>query len=198
MIGEMFMSFVLCICNSTYSIMVGDSRMVVINENGECEPVEENIHKVQQINENVSIGYTGDPIPVLIAIKELDSYDRKNLTLGQVRKILFNKIKTLPINDLGVKLIISGKNRYGKMLMYVIDTKNNYKIEKYEPDLQKPAFSCAGQDYQIIKPVLDKYIFNTYPWDNIQQLENYMIKCVQEISNVDKTVNNNIKMVVII
>lgn len=191
------MSFVLCICNPTYSIMVGDSRMIAFNKDGEFETVEEDVQKVQKINENILVGYTGDPIPILTAIKELDTYDRKTLTLGQVRKILFNTIKTLPLNDLGIKLIISGRNKYGKMLMYVIDTKNNYKVEKYEPDLQKPAFSCAGREQQIIKPILDKYIFNTYPWDNIYQLKDYMIKCVQEVSNNDETVNDNVKVVVI-
>lgn len=197
MVRNIFMSFVLCVCTPTYSIMVGDSRMITFNKNGKYEVVEEDIQKVKQINKNISIGYTGDPIPSFIAINELDSYDKENLTLGQVKKILFNKIKALPINDLGVKLIISGKNKFGKMLMYTIDTNDNYKIEKFEPTIQNPAFSCVGRDYQIIKSILDKYISNTYPWDNIFQLKKYMIQCVQEVSYIDGTVNDNIKTVVI-
>lgn len=148
MIGEDTMSFVLCVCGMDYSIMVGDSCMIAFDKNKAIQTVDENVRKVLRINENISIGYAGDPVAISAALQEFDSYDRGNLTLGQVKKIFVDKIKVLSTNKLGAKIIISGKNKYGKILMYVLDKKQECKIEKYEPKPSLPVFFLCRSGLQ--------------------------------------------------
>ncbi len=179
--------------------MVGDSRMVAFNKSfNDFYPVDEDIQKVLKINENISIGFAGDPKPTKAALHKLSYYETETLSLGQVKKILLENIKLQPVNKLGTKLIISGKNKYGKMLMYVIDSTKDYKVEMYEPNNQTPAFSCIGSDSQKVQPILNKYILNTFPWNNLNQLEQLMIKCIQEISKIDNSVNDRIQEAVIL
>lgn len=72
------MSFVLSVCGSNFSLMMGDSRMIRLNDN---KIVDENFNKVISVRKDVCIGFTGDPIPMGIAYNELCMQDIDKLSI---------------------------------------------------------------------------------------------------------------------
>lgn len=52
------MSFVICICDMNFSVMMSDGRMISLPNR---DVVDESVSKVMKFYKNVAIAYTGDP-----------------------------------------------------------------------------------------------------------------------------------------
>ena len=187
------MSFVVCVCGEYFSTIMSDGRMVSLPNN---KVVDENIPKVLKINNNVAIGFTGDPSPTVIALEELKKYNVELLTLERIKRIIINKIKELNINELGVKIIFTGRNKVGKFVIYVVDSKNNYECEPLYPINTSPAFAVCGRNDNKCQEIIKNNLYNK-KWRTSDELEKSMMNCIIDAAKIDKTVNTNMFKVVI-
>lgn len=184
------MSIVLSVCGVNFSLMMSDGRKLRLND---MKIVDEHYPKIKCINSKVIIGFTGDPIPTMNAIKDLSNYNVELLTLERIKRIMINYLKFEQINNLGVKLIFSGRNKSNKFVTYTIDSKDNFKDipyifnEGFTVNYALPHDSRAD-----VKQICDKYIVSTMPWQNIEDLKQNMRKCIREVSTICKSVNSNI------
>lgn len=102
------MSIVLSVCGVNFSLMMSDGRKIRLND---MKVIDEYYPKIKRINSKVILGFTDDPIPTMNAMKELDNYNIELLTLERIKRIIMTNIKHEFINNLGVKLIFSGRNK---------------------------------------------------------------------------------------
>ena len=186
MIGDIVMSFVLSVCGVGFSLIVGDKRMSRISTK---EVVDDNVQKVFQINSNVSIGFTGDPISIKIVLDELNCYNKDVLTMEKINKIISQRLSEITTNELGIKLIITGKNRKNNFVIYVIDSKNNYSPSLYEPTNDRFAIAYAGSEAIFSTNIIEKFYEQLRECKTVEQIRDCMIGCVQNVSDVDNTVN---------
>lgn len=185
------MSIVLSVCGTNFSLMMSDGRMIRLND---LNIADENFSKIRKVNENVIVGFTGDPIPMINALEELKSYKVEFLTLERIKGIIVRFLQAQKINNLGVKLIISGRNKSNKFVTYTIDTKNNFKEISYISDvgfITNYALPFHESDVNF-KEICDKHISNTVPWNSLENLEIHMKECIKEISTLCYSVNDNI------
>lgn len=196
MIGGKNMSFVLSICGSNFSLMMGDNRMIRLNDN---KIVNENLYKVIKINENICIGFAGDPMPIYFVYNQLCIQNIDNLSFQQVKEHFIKGLKKISTNNLGVKIIISGKNESGKFSTYCLDTKNAFKETIYD-NIPTNGFSVvyAGSSETLVKPIVQRNIYDTMPWGDIETLKVHMKNCIKEIANSDNTVNDIVSEVMIL
>lgn len=194
------MSIVLSVCAENFSLMMSDSRMIRINNYGETQIVSENFQKIKVINKNVCIGFTGDPFACIAALSELDCYQKDFLTLERTKGIVIRKLKELDINNLGVKMIFSGRNRKNIFTTYSIDTLKNFDEQKYEIlHKNNMAIMSALPPYESdMQEVIQKHLHNTMPWNSIDELKKHMRKCIIEVSTLTNSVNRNIQEEMII
>ena len=111
MIGGIIMSIVISVCGVNFSLMMSDGRLVKINDmnSKNLTVVNEEFKKISRINRNVMIGFTGDPVPTINALNELNTYaNLESLSLEEIKEIVVNSLKKQQINFLGVKLITIG------------------------------------------------------------------------------------------
>lgn len=184
------MSFLLSVCGYNFSLNMSDGRMKNLATNS---IEDENFQKVHKVNNNVCIGFTGDPIGAGLMLDELRFYDLSKMTLERIKRISIEKLKTLTLNHLGVKVIFSGKNKSNHFVTYTIDSKNNFAEEKYV-DIPQNGFAVvySGTNEDILQGIVYKHIYATSPWKSLDELRQHMIDCINEVSSVDDTVNNKI------
>lgn len=192
------MSLVICVCNTDYSVMVGDTRMIEFDAYGnQIRIVNEDTRKVFKINADIAIGYTGDPIPAQIALQKLDTFRKDGINIEQAKNIIRESLMESPANELGVKIIISGKNIDGQMNLYVLDTKEGYEYNEYPPTQYSPSFACSAHDMRKATIILKKYINESIKQKSEYELVEHLKKCIIELSETDDSVNNNVQEVVI-
>lgn len=187
------MSFAICVCGLNFSVMMSDGRLVKIPNN---TVVREDVPKVIKFNRNVSMAYTGDPIPTQIAIGKLEEYDIINLSMEEIETIIINELKNLRYNMLGVKLIVSGRNQLNQFVVHTIDSKENYKIQQFYPSNEGIIYACAGNNDTLCNHIVLEN-FTNVQIATYEQLENIMTKCICDVASLDETVNTNIFKVVI-
>lgn len=186
------MSIVLSVCGYNFSLMMCDGRMIKI-DSGSLEIVTENFKKIERVNSRVCIGFTGDPIASMCALNELNYYEKDNLTLERIKGIVTRKLKEIQINDLGVKMIFSGRNKINKFITYELDTKMDFQETKYEPVKNGFAIVYALPPSNAdLQTIVQKHIHETSPWDNIDNLKSNMRECILQISKINTTINNKI------
>ena len=188
MIGDLVMSFVICVCGDHFSVTMSDGRMIMLPDHSIAS---ETIKKEIKINNNVVLGVTGDPTPMEIAINNLRHYSYETLHVPEIRELLIAKLKTLVPNHLGVRAIISGKDKNGRFLIDVIDSKQNYVSLPIFPEYGKIAYSYAGNNELLCKTIVHMYLENT-KFKNIDDIETAMKKCIIEVARYDATVNTYI------
>lgn len=192
------MSLVICVCNVDYSVMVGDGRMIEFDTNGkQIRVVNENTQKVFKVNDFVSVGYAGDPIPAVFALKTLENFDKNMISLELTAKIIQESLMKTKANELGVKIVISGRNQYGNMVLYLLNTKFGYEYRKFLLLKNNPVYSCLAHDQNKVAPILTKYINESIKGMSETKLRACLKKCIEEVSEVDDSVNKNIKEVII-
>lgn len=144
-----------------------------------------------------SVGYAGDPIPALFALKTLENFDKNMISLELTAKIIQESLMKTKANELGVKIIISGRNQYGNMVLYLLNTKFGYEYRKFLPLKNNPVYSCLAHDQNKVAPILTKYINESIKGMSETKLRACLKKCIEEVSEVDDSVNKNIKEVII-
>lgn len=187
------MSFAICVCGDHFSVTMADGRMMRLSDN---TIVTETAIKAIKINDNVSLGVTGDPIPIEVAINSLRNYNYSNLNALEIRSLLIKKLKTLNINNLGVKIIISGKDSSNRFLIDIIDSKKNYTSSPIYPQIGHIATAYAGNNEMLCKTIVNNNFENKTIY-NADELEELMKNCILEVAALDPTVNTNIYKVVI-
>lgn len=188
-------SFIISVCGVNFSLTLGDGRMTNLSTG---EVAYEKIQKIYKINNNVCIGFTGDPIAAGIALKELDSYSLNTMTLERIKRVFIGKLKEIPLNPLGIKVIITGRNKSNKFVTYSIDSKNNFEEESYV-NIPDAGFVVvySGSNSSVIELIVNKNIYSTSPWKSIDDLRQHMTHCIREVALIDPTVNNEIYEVMI-
>ncbi len=182
------MSIVLSVCGTNFSLMMSDGRMMRLND---MSIVYERAPKIKRVNSKVIIGFTGDPIPMIKAIDELDSYKVELLTLERIKGIIIRCLKKQEINDLGVRLIISGKNKSNKFVTYTIDSRDNFNEVSYVFEEGFAVNYALPNDCEVnLKEICDKHICSTVPWKSIEQLKRHMRECIKEVSTLCDSVND--------
>lgn len=194
------MSVVINVCGDNFSMMISDGRVIQFDENGDTRIVLENYKKFKKVKDDVIVGFAGDPEPTLKAFDVLSKYDMDELSLIEIKNILVNTIQMQPINKLGVKLIVSGKNCFGKYVSYSIDSRQNFKEEFFEPKGNMYALIYAvpqaendTDDYAKI--IDDAYKNHKYKTSN--ELIQNLGKGIYKISKLNKSVNNIISYEII-
>lgn len=188
------MSFVLCVCGMNFSTMMSDGRMIKLPNN---DIVREDVSKVLKINKNVAIAYTGDPIPVQIAINKLKEYNIGQLSMENIEKIIIAQLKNLSLNILGAKIIFTGRNMANQFVIHTLDSKDDFKVNVTYPSTLGITYACAGNNYELCNQIVQQN-FSNVEIKTSKQLEDVMSKCICDVAKIDKTVNTNIYKVVII
>ena len=188
------MSVVVNVCGSNFSIMVSDNRLVRYDAFGNMEIVSEDYRKIHRVNENILIGFTGDAVQCQNVYDEIIKRNTQQLTLEQVKGITKNTLYKYKndINELGVRIILSGKQLNGKFITYVIDSSNDFDDILYDP-----------KDNMCLIYALPKSIDNTHNYGEIidsaindnkfsssNELVKIIGKAIYDISKLNPGVNN--------
>lgn len=134
--------------------------------------------------------------PVEIAINNLRFYNYKNLYVSEIRHLLVEKLKTLIINRLAVKVIISGKDIDDRFLIDIIDSSNNYDSSPIYPEPGRIITFYAGNDEELCRIIVNNNLGNKIIRSS-DELEELMVNCICEVAAHDPTVNTNIYKAVI-
>ena len=194
------MSVVINVCGDYFSIMISDGRVIQFNENGDTRIIQENYKKFRKVKDDVIVGFAGDPEPTLKAFDALSNYNMDELSLIDIKNILINSIQMQPINKLGVKLIVSGKNCFGKYVSYSIDSRLNFKEEYFEPKGNMYALIYAvpqaENDTDDYAKIIDD-AYRNYKYKTSDELIRNLANGIYKISKLNKSVNNKISYEII-
>lgn len=177
---------------------MSDGRLVKINDmnSKNLTVVNEEFKKISRINRNVMIGFTGDPVPTINALNELNTYaNLESLSLEEIKEIVVNSLKKQQINFLGVKLIISGRNKSNIFVTYTLDSKNNFAEVPYIlsfPNAFAVNYALPNNEGGKLEMICKRHIENTQPWGTLDALKQHMRDCIKEISEVCPSVNSNV------
>lgn len=190
------MSFVLSVCGSDFSVMMSDGRVQKYALNQE---VHEDYPKVFQISEKVCLGVQGDPVASYYILKELQQYEVSKITLERMKRILTNALKEVPVNMQGVRFVIAGRNKLNKFMCYCVDSKKDFEEIKYDPLAEeRPVVVVFGADSENVKKVIEKHMYDTMPWTDVEELKIHMRDCIREAASVDDNINDNIYEMVVL
>ena len=189
------MSFFISVRGGNFAVMASDGRVQKVGDNR----IEgENYPKVFQLNEKVCLGITGDPFPIYYAMNELQTYDLSKMTMERIKRILINSLKEVPINWTGVKFVLSGSNKSGKFMTYLVDSKLDFAEEMQEATGTGFYVVHAGSDAEGVSELVNKYVHETAPWENLGELQEHMKECVKAVAKIDETVNDKVYDVMVI
>lgn len=189
------MSFFISVRGGNFAVMASDGR---VWKRGDNRIEGEDYPKVFQLNEKVCLGITGDPFPIYYAMNELQTYDMTNMTMERIKRVLVKALKEVPINWNGVKIVLSGCNKSGKFVTYLVDSKQDFAEEMQEATGSGFYVVYAGSESEGVKELVDKHIHNTAPWENLGELQEHMKACVKEVAKIDDTVNDKVYDVMVI
>lgn len=188
------MSVIVNVCSSDFSIMVSDNRLVRFDDSGTIEVVSENYRKIHRINENVLIGFTGDAVHCQNIFDKITKNNVQRLTLEQTKNIVKSELNKNKVNELGIRIIISGRQSNGNFITYAIDSNNDFDEILYEPNKSW----CLI--YAVPKPCNNSHnygkIIESAIHDNKFSSSDELIKIIGKaifgISKLNSTVNNTI------
>lgn len=156
------MSFVLTVCGSSYSITMGDGRLMNLETN---LPAHERVLKVHRVNNNVCIGYTGNAIVAEAAFEKLSKYNVVKHNPRKIAELYIEKLKTFDLKGKGVRAIVSGKDKNNIFSVYGIDSSSeNYYSNQYDVIPKNGTailFACTNQS--LVEPIIQKHLYNTMP-----------------------------------
>lgn len=165
------------------------------------EIVNENFPKIARVNNNVCIGFSGDPLASLNALNVLQNYDVNSLTLEETKNIFINSLKNNNINKSGANVIVTGRNKSNNFSSYYIDLTNNYNEVYYKPKGNEfatiYALPAPEDNIHNYQKIVDDILKNNMPWNDLQDVQNCVIEAIDKISTLNSSVNDNIFMEVI-
>lgn len=190
------MSFVLSVRGGNFAIMMSDGR---VNKSGDKRVAGEEFQKVFKLNEKVCLGITGDPVAVYYALNELHTYNLETTTMERMKRVLVNAVKEVPVNRLGVQIILSGSNKSNRYVTYCIDTKRDPEEILYD-SIDCPGFSIvySGSELPQIQQIVDKHIPGGKVWESLGEIRDHMAACIKEIATIDDSVNDTVYDVMVV
>lgn len=188
------MSVVLVIATQDSIFFMSDGR-VQGETRGVKSILQEDYKKLNRINQNICIGYTGNKYLCEQTIKAMnDPYKPiANLNLDNIQKFLCAEARSVYLenNYLGIKMafIVGGVTTDGKIEFYTFGSMNDFIIQKYS--------SINGDiNYAGLYPEnakgneLEKHLLANVPL-NEDKIKKAMIDCIDEIAALDSSVNRN-------
>lgn len=201
-----FMSVLIAVCGETYAILAADSRVSINNMDNKTECVNDNCHKIFQINDSLIFGGAGqffhsEPLTAAFIGK-----DYNFLKLEEADKLIQGYMETVfdKLSPIGKRsYVLCGKNEYGEMCLY----QYNYNLATQEKQVQRynapesdgdyyciglpPKLSNKVDEYETkIKSVLDSS-------RNIQDIFNGFSEIINSIATIDNMVGGKPEFVYI-
>lgn len=187
------MSIVVAFCDSNYGMIMSDSRCVKIANGGRTViPIDENVKKIEPMNNNVFIGYKGDALVPAKIVSQLPK-DNKYSSDDYAEMILKRKDK-LSSTVLPIQFIILGKDKDSKMSIISFSSNNKFSIEKLTPNnghrVIKSGLPCANNS--TIQKYADKINDASSSAVNTEELKPKMVSIINDLSKDSISVNSSI------
>ena len=187
------MSAILAVCGENFCAMVSDGRMVEEPVGPEGPKViTEDLPKLRKINQNVIVGFAGDLLGAVQIVNALDEYDLRYLTLEKTVRILREKAATVPLQPVGVRLLVGGRGRKGGFQMATFSTEDGYQpdIRPAQPGAYLIEGACAHTE---IGPLLDKHLrAGAEHWRSMDDIAASLDACIRDAAARDETANDKI------
>lgn len=190
------MSFVLSVRGGNFAIMMSDGR---VNKAGDKRVAGEDFQKVFRLNDHVCLGITGDPVAVYYALNELHTYHVETMSMERMKRVLLQAVREIPVNRLGVQIILSGRGKSGRYVTYCIDTKRDPEEILYDSqDCSGFGIVYSGSDLPEIQQIVDRYIPGGKVWESLGEIRDHMEACIREIARIDDSVNHTVYDVMVV
>ena len=184
------MSAILAVCGDSFCAMVSDGRFVEEPITTEKPHIlKEDLPKVRKINRNVVVGFAGDTLAAIQIINAVDSYQTQYLTLEKIVKILREKAAEVPVQPVGVRLIVGGRNRKGQFVLTMLGS-----VDGYEPQTQparKGAYLIEGAcSHTEIGPWLENEVKpQAAGWHSLDDVAHTLDGCIAKLADQDQSIN---------
>lgn len=184
------MSFVLSVCGGNFTVMMSDGR---VSKAGDRRVAGEDYQKVFRLNEKVCLGMTGDPVAIYYTLNELQDCSLETMTMERIKRILINTLKGIPVNMLGVQIILSGSNKSGKFVTYFADSRKNFEETMHEssPD-GGYIVTYSGSGLPEAGEIVDKHLPSDKVWESVGEIRGHMKACIEEVAGLDASVNSSV------
>ena len=186
------MSAILAVCGENFCAMVSDGRMVEepIGPEGP-KVITEDLPKLRKINQNVIVGFAGDLLAAVQIVNALDEYDLRYLTLEKTVRILREKAATVPLQPVGVRLLVGGRNRKGQFVLTTLGS-----AEQYVPQTQPAragAYLIEGAcSHTEIAPWLEQEVKpRAAEWRSLDDIAHTLDDCIAKLAQQDQSVNTH-------
>lgn len=195
-IGSEYMSVILAVCGENYVKMISDGRVVLFTNENAPVPVGEQFNKLKRINENVILGFAGDKVICEKTVKKLRSavakLPKNTVRLSEVAKLTQHILQNTKLGFLKVHFITGGLTSDNRMGLYILNSATNFELEEYFPlhGQHQIKTSLPFGKQESCDQLIEKYFVAEFP-KSPQALDKAMIKFVDDIADVDITVNKN-------
>lgn len=184
------MSIVIGYCNSTYALIMSDSRMSKFNEGGRVAiPYDENYKKFRIMNQTVRIGFAGEALSTSRLVASLPSDAEHNVD-SYVNMLLVRKHE-LDNSILPIHFIIVGLDSDHCMSIASLSSKDDYSVEKLQPKPgqvgYKVALPFSTNDFQAEVTKEIEAIIGSSRTNN--DLKNGVASIIKNVARCDATVN---------
>ncbi len=186
------MSAILAVCGENFCAMVSDGRMVeepVAPEGPKV--ITEDLPKLRKINQNVIVGFAGDLLGAVQIVNALDEYDLRYLALEKTVRILREKAAAVPLQPVGVRLLVGGRGRKGGFLLTSLGSEQGFEpqTQPARPGAYLIEGACSHTD---IGPFLEEKVKpDAAGWKSLDDVAKTLDGCIAAIAGQDKTVNTS-------
>lgn len=187
------------VCGENFCTFVGDGRCVKFDFNGEIIGVRSNdFQKIFKLNDRLIYGTTGKFKRDSDILAPFEEYpDKSVLTMNMAIKSIERYLERCNYGIGERNFLLGGKNNKGKFQLNTFILKNSYlSIEKEVLIPNNGEFhiraSVPDMNQDDVKKLLDKNIYSTAPWKNIEDLITHMKNTIVDISKIDNSVGGKI------
>lgn len=186
------MSAILAVCGENFCVMVSDGRMVEEPvQAGKPKVITDDLPKLRKINQNVIVGFAGDVLAAVQIVNALDEYDLRYMTLEKAVRVMREKAATVPLQPVGVRLLVGGRGRKGGFLLTSLGSEQGFEPQTQEarPGAYLIEGACSHTD---IAPFLEEKVKpDTANWKSLDDVARTLDGCIAAIAEQDKTVNTS-------
>lgn len=184
------MSIVIGFISKDEAVLMSDG--LVLN-NDTREVVDENCRKIQSINGNVIVGYSGIKQfgeCVLENFFKLFDGDPKSITAEYAASVLCHIAKELENSlsaPLPFQMLVAGTNSSNCMVLCSFGKSTDFKITQYVATEESSFYVALNPDSLSGRDVAGEFLS-----DNSICVRNRMKNCIKYVSTIDDTVNDTI------
>lgn len=186
------MSAILAVCGENFCAMVSDGRMVEEPvQAGKPKVITDDLPKLRKINQNVIVGFAGDVLAAVQIVNALDEYDLRYMTLEKAVRVMREKAATVPLQPVGVRLLVGGRGRKGGFLLTSLGSEQGFEpqTQAARPGAYLIEGACSHTD---IGPFLEEKVKpDTANWKSLDDVARTLDACIAAIAEQDKTVNTS-------